>query len=177
MHWNGNGTFHLNHRYCVYATVRVTSCPCTCILYKKLRSFVCRVLCDTITPVFYMARKLLNFIVLNENSAVCRNCYAVLSHNSTVGLIWCRFCIGDPCSPATHFMLFIRGHQRLAFKNWTFVGNDRLNMSELSCPNLCLMCFLTIHFRGLLFGLSEEQSKGAITSACRFLLIKAGEYI
>lgn len=37
--------------------------------------------------------------------------------------------------------------------------------------------FLTLHFRGLLFGLSEEQSKGAITTACRFLLIKAGGYI
>jgi hypothetical protein len=40
-----------------------------------------------------------------------------------------------------------------------------------------LICILTIYFRGLLFGLSEEQSKGAITTACRFLLIKAGEYV
>jgi hypothetical protein len=67
----------------------------------------------------------------------------------------------------TCFMVFMRWHQRSTFRNW---GNDIMNM-------LCLTCFLTIHFRGLLFGLSEEQSKGAITTACRFLLIKAGEYI
>lgn len=39
--------------------------------------------------------------------------------------------------------------------------------------------FLSIYFafRGLIFGLSEEQSKSAISSACRSVLLKAGRNI
>lgn len=39
--------------------------------------------------------------------------------------------------------------------------------------------FLSIYFvfRGLIFGLSEEQSKSAISSACRSILLKAGKNI
>lgn len=96
------------------------------------------------------------------------NCYIIV-HQGACSNVICYFCFVGKASPEH-------------YSRRTLLCYVPLDLPYFSSPQSTT--FYTKYFlnytnsthRGLIFGLSEEQSKGAISHVCRSLLLKAGNF-